>query len=296
MRPCLHKRRVVDVPAGKTWGPALRHRVYSCPDRPSHDFVLNATALILKNSSTGARVPLEVVAVETFVPDNPAQLDALPEQFRSRVRSYLAEVVTIPGIIEHGCAHRFYLLTNDPWPKWLQALTALDRCPDLEWAAILSICTEPDRFFEWPQVGELLWPGCTRGDGDHTHEYPVHVAERLRRAGFSQPDDRSNGPAIMAFLVAGGRRPVWGNEGWPIHHIYDGTAPIIGAPPVVHPEARGGLHAVQDGLFFTHSSGLVAAHPVAHHLAHHSALLKWLLRREAFLRFRFDPMDVFTRS
>ena len=286
MRPCLHKRRVVDVPAGITWGAALRHRVYSCPDRPSHDFVLNATALILKNLSTGARVPLEVVAVETFVPNNPAQLDALPNQFRARVQSYLAEVAAIGEIIKPGSAHRFYLLSGEPWPDWLQALTAPNRCPDLEWAAILSICTEPDRFFEWPQVGELLWPGCTRGDANQRHRYPAHVAERLFKLGIHQPDPRNNGPAIMAFRAAGGNRPSWGNEGWPIHHIYDGTEPVQNHPVPVP-------HAASKGHLFTHSGGLVAAHPVVHHLAHHSALLKWLLRREAFIRFGFDPMGVF---
>jgi hypothetical protein len=70
-----------------------------------------------------------------------------------------------------------------------------------------------------------------------------------------------------------------GNEGWHIHHVFDGTE---GAP-----------HAVHDGNLFTHSAGLVAAHPVAHLLAHQSALLKWLLRREAFLRFGFDPKGDF---
>ena len=287
MRPCLHNRRVVEVRAGMAWRMTLKHRVYSCPDVPAFDFVLNATALILKNLSTGARVPLEVVAVETFVPNNPAQLDALPKQFRARVQSYLAEVAAIPGIIESGCAHRFYLLSGEPWPDWLQSLTAPDRCPELEWTAILSICTEPDRFFEWPQVGELLWPGCTRGDANQRHRYPAHVAERLFKLGIHQPDPRNNGPAIMAFRAAGGNRPSWGNEGWPIHHIYDGTEPVQNHPVPVP-------HAASKGHLFTHSGGLVAAHPVVHHLAHHSALLKWLLRREAFLRFGFDPMGVFS--
>jgi hypothetical protein len=94
-----------------------------------------------------------------------------------------------------------------------------------------------------------------------------------------KPDDRTNGPAINSFQAAGGERPIWGNEGWHIHHIFDGT--------------EGSPHAVHDGNHFTHSAGLVAAHPVAHHLAHHSDLLKWLLWREAFLRFGFDPSGIF---
>jgi hypothetical protein len=291
MRPCLQHRRIVEVRAGIAWEATLNHRVYSCPDIPRFDFVSGATALILQNGQTRARVPLEVVAVERVIPAEHAQIEALAEPFRSRAASYLANAAAIPEIVAPACPHRLYFLSEESWPVWLQRLTAT--ASNTEWTAILSICAEPERFFEWPQVGELLWPGCMRGNGDEPHHYPEEVAERLRRAGFPQPDDRSNGPAIMAFRIAGGRRPMWESEGWPVHHIYDGTAPIIGDPPVVHPEAHGGLHAVQDGRFFTHSGGLVAAHPVAHHLAHQSALMKWLLRREAFLRFRFDPMGVF---
>lgn len=288
MRPRLENRRVAKVNANLSWDFALRHRVYSCPDTAGYGDELGATALILTNGA-GRRVPLAVSAVVRLAPDDPASLDALDQALRTRLHDYQEAAAVIPGIMRQGVTHRFYFLDDEPWPDWLQALTTPNRCPDSEWAAILSICTEPDRFFEWPQVGELLWPGCTRGDANQVHHYPVQVADRLLKAGIHQPDRRNNGPAIMALLAAGGRRPIWGSEGWPIHHIYDGTAPIIGDPPVVRPKARGGLHAVNDDHYFTHSGGLVAAHPVAHHLAHQSTLLKWLLRREAFLRFGFDP-------
>jgi hypothetical protein len=86
----------------------------------------------------------------------------------------------------------------------------------------------------------------------------------------------------MAFIAAGGSRPNCGRVGWHIHHIYDGTD---GIP-----------HAVNDGNLFTHSAGLVASHPVAHDLAHQSRLLKGLLRREAFLRFGFDPVGAFATA
>ena len=250
--------------------------------------------MILRNDS-GMRIPLEVSAIVTLAPDERSQLESLPHAFRTRLHNYETDIAAEkPRILQSGVTHRFYFLSEEPWPIWLQQLTA--KVSDTEWTAILSICAEPDRFIEWPKVGTLLWPGCTRENSEQIHQYPAGVTDYLRRLGFNEPDVRSNGPAIMSFLAAGGRRPVWGNEGWPIHHIYDGTAPIIGAPPVVHPEARGGCHAVKDGRFFTHSSGLVAAHPVAHHLAHHSALLKWLLRREAFLRFGFDPDGVFATN
>ena len=281
MRPCLKHRRVVEVLAGKAWEPTLKYRVYSCPD--TYDHVSGAMGLILLNRQTGARVPLEVASVARLVPDEQTQVDALAESLRRRVQSYLAEAREIPGIIQPGLLHRFYFLGEEPWPDWLQRLTTATS--DTEWAAILSICDEPERFFEWPKVGELLWPGCTREFADQQHNYPPDLAASLSRFGF-QLDTRSNGPAIMAFLAAGGKRPTWGSEGWPIHHIYDGTEPVPEHPVAVP-------HAVRDGRYFTHSSGLVAAHPVAHHLAHQSPLLNWLLRREAFLRFGFDPMGVF---
>ena len=283
MRPRLNNRRMVHVNANQSWDFTLQRRIYSCPD--AYDQSLGATALVLTHQC-GRRVPLEVSAVVKLGPDDRTQLDALTESFRSRLLNYEAAVAAeIPEILRTEVTHRFYFLSEEPWPTWLQNLTAADA--HTEWAAILSICTEPDRFFEWPQVGELLWPGCTRGTGEQSHQYPAEVAERLRRRGFERPDERNNGPAIMAFLAAGGKRPIWGSEGWPIHHIYDGTGAVDDGPAA-------GPHAVRDGRYFTHSGGLVAAHPVAHHLAHTSTLLKWLLRREAFLRFGFDPMSVFS--
>ena len=281
MKPFLKHRRVVEVPATKTWEATLNHRVYSCPD--TYDHVAGATGLILLNRNSEARVPLEVIAVEKIVLDNDAQFEALAEPLRIRVQNYLAEAREIYGIIQPGHTYRFYFLNDEPWPLWLQQLTA--KTSNTEWAAIISICNEPERFFEWPQLGELFWPGCTRGDEHQQHEYPPELGARLLRLGL-KPDPRNNGPAIMAFLAAGGRRPSWGNEGWPIHHIYDGTGAINGGPAA-------GTHAVQDGRYFTHSGGLVTAHPVAHDLAHRSTLLKWLLRREALLRFGFDPDQVF---
>ena len=123
-------------------------------------------------------------------------------------------------------------------------------------------------------MGELLWPGCVRTTNDGEHQYPAELLSRLRRLEI-KADTRTNGPAIVSYLAAGGERPNWGDEGWPIHHVFGGT---------------------DDGSLFTQSAGLVAAHPVAHHLVHKSALLDWLLRREAFLRFGFDPNGDFAAA
>jgi hypothetical protein len=272
VKPCLKNRRLVEVWATLTWNASMKHRVYSCPDTPDFEFVSGATALVLKNKQSGARIPLEVCAVTKLTANELDNLNGIELPLREKVRIYLAEVRNDERIIRPGCAHRFYFLSTEPWLPRMEELTA--SASTTEWSAILSICTDPEQFFEWPQVGALLWPGCVRTQNDGEHNYPEGIILYLARLGL-KPDTRTNGPAIVSFLTAGGKRPNWGNEGWHIHHIFDGT--------------EGLRHSVHDGDLFTHSAGLVAAHPVAHHLAHQSALLKWLLRREAFLRFGFDP-------
>jgi hypothetical protein len=283
MKPCLKNRRVIEVPAGSSWKATLKQGVYSCPNTKEFDFVLGATALVLKNSQSGAQVPLEVCAVIKLDANELESLNGMAQPFRGRAEQYLAEAGNDEAIIRPGFAHRCCFLSTGPWPDWLQKLTAL--ASDTEWAAILSICAGPDQFLQWPQVGELLWPGCVRTQSDGQYIYPPELIARLARLEL-KPGTRTNGPAILAFLAAGGIRPACGNEGWHIHHIYDGTGSVNGISTDVP-------HAVRDGNLFTHSAGLVAAHPVAHQLAHQSDLLKWLLRREAFLRFGFDPMGVF---
>lgn len=276
MKPSLKNCRLVEVQAGLTWAAALEHRVYSCPDTPTFNFVLGATVLLLKNNATGLRVPLNVEAVQMCNLRAPNFLETMPEKFRTRLCSYKNEVQNIPGILDGDCNHRFYFLNTEPWPVRMQELTA--SVSATEWSAILSICTDPEQFFQWPQLGALFWPGCVRTQNDGGYIFPAELITHLERLGL-KPDTRTNGPAINSFLAAGGKRPIWGNEGWHIHHIFDGT--------------EGSPHAVRDGNHFTHSAGLVAAHPVAHHLAHQSDLLKWLLWREAFLRFGFDPSGNF---
>ena len=282
MRPSHIERRVIPVPAGISWTATLQHRVYSCPDTLAFDFVYGATCLLLKHGNAGNRISLNVEAVETCNPHAPNYLDSVPPKFRARLSDYVTSVRELPPVLEGQCSHRFYFLSHEPWPGWLQDLTSPEQCSDLEWKAVLSVMSVADQFFVWPQVGALLWPGCIRNT--ETHIYPEEIARRLAQLRV-ECDPRNNGPAIAAFLAAGGTRPRHGREGWPIHHIYDGTVPF--APDAVS------VQAVNNGRYFTHSAGLVAAHPVAHHLAHQSPLLKWLLRREAYIRFGFDPDGAF---
>ena len=279
----LRHLNLVEVQAGFTWDAVMEHRIYSCPGSMEYMFVFDATDLLLKNRATGYRVPLNVESVQVCNLTDPNFIEKVPDKYRTRLTKYRDAVQNIPGILGSHHFHRFYFLSNEPWPIWLQKLTA--SVSKLEWSAIAAICTEPSRFFKWPNAGALLWEGCIREDESQRHEYPPAIAADLLKLGL-RLDTRHNGPAIMSFLAAGGIRPTCENEGWHIHHIYDETAPINGIQKSVP-------HAVKDGQLFTHSAGLVAAHPIAHHLAHQSDLLKWLLRREAFVRFDFDPMGVF---
>ena len=274
--------KLVRVQAGLTWDVATKERIYSCPETSTYDFVSDATCLVLENRTNGKRLPFRVEDVKSLNP-NSDFLSAIPSRFRGRLTRYTKAAKNISGILDQDCSYRFYFLSKEPWPDWMQKLTT--SVPQPEWEAILSICLEPKRFFEWPKNVCLLWEGCIRTETDGQYRYPAEVKNRLAKLGIDA-DTRTNGPAIAAFLAAGGKRPLCGSHGWHIHHIYDRTGAVDGIPVTVP-------HAVREGIYFTQAAGLVAAHPVAHFLAHQSNLLKWLLRREAFVRFGFDPMRVF---
>lgn len=290
MRPSNNHRRVVEVNASKTWEAVIEHRIYSCPVGSSLESGFGASSVLLTSRHTDRRVILDVEAVETCNPGATDFLCTVPIKFHASLNCYIQAVRNTHGILDVADNYRFYFLSHEPWPAWLQDLTSPEKCFDMEWKAVRSVWSEADQFFAWPHVGVLLWPGCIRNTNEHI--FPEEIRNHLSGLGI-ECDRRSNGPAIAAFLAAGGRRPRCGDEGWPIHHIYDETAPILGVPPIVHPQVRSGLHAVQKGHSFTHSAGLVATHPVTHSLAHQSTLLKWLLRREAYIRFGFDPDGAF---
>jgi hypothetical protein len=196
-------------------------------------------------------------------------LKRVPKGFQEKAYAYIAEAKTLPGILDKK-RYRFYFL----WPDWLQEYAELG---SLETAAALALWREKDCWFRWPKQSALLQHGWTRDrDGNRTDCYPydAELTRRLKQKNL-KPDGRNNGPAILSFLMAGGERTVSGGEGWPIHHVYDGQALIPNTRRKI-------LHAVQDGEHFTHSGGLVAAHPAAHFVAHQSELLAGLLRWEAF--------------
>ncbi|WP_220483171.1 hypothetical protein [Paenibacillus thiaminolyticus] len=64
-------------------------------------------------------------------------------------------------------------------------------------------------------------------------------------------DTRFNGPAVLAYQMAGGKGPsrYGSNNAWSVHHIYSGKFEYI--------DQEKTIHATKEGKLFTQSAGLV---------------------------------------
>lgn len=148
-------------------------------------------------------------------------------------------------------------------------------------------------FVHWPARAMLLWEGCNRvapeGEKRKYHRYPELVRHLAESTGVTL-DSRPNGPAIAAFVLAGGVRPerFGSSNAWSIHHLYSGKFPYI--------DRTSTTHAIKELCHFTQSAGLIAAHPVADALCDEFPFFAWLLRAESFRRFGYDPDGVFSGS
>lgn len=163
----------------------------------------------------------------------------------------------------------------------------LDTLSPSERKIVGEVWRQKDAFIKWPAKALLLWQECVRPSGGF-HKYPEEIKRNAKSKGVAV-DTRTNGPAIVAFLLAGGERPTRSNgKGWSVDHIYDGKFPWQGRAAT--------LHAVKDGRHFTQSAGLIAVHPVAEALRDEYPYFAWLLRHEAFLRFSYDPDGVFCQE
>jgi hypothetical protein len=152
---------------------------------------------------------------------------------------------------------------------------------------LLQVWGNRNDFIKWPKHTLLLWKGET--NKTRYHVYPSSIVSKLKKANLT-PNRLRNGPAIMAYRLAGGIRPPRrvGKQDWNIHHVYDGR---FAFPPSSSGET---LHAVKHGKHFTQAAGLVAIHPIAHACADEYLWFAWQLRHEAFLRFGYDPDGVFS--
>lgn len=283
----MQSGKIAHVNVARTWDLVCRHRIYSRP-ADTHTDISDADFLLLKRGSQNQT--MKVVGFWKFNPrgDRP---QAVPIEWLTRLEDYIADIASardLGGILDQPGDYFFYCLArddddyeedirapgdNDSWPNRLRAMTGKR---DLVDQAAIALWREKDSFFRWPHESALLWQGVTRRQGGYS--YPDEIRCLLGR----EPDQRNNGPAIHAFELSGEKRP----DGWHVHHVYDGSVSIPGtSKPIVH--------AVNHPDYFTHSGGLVAAHPAAHFVAHESELLGWLLRWEAFKRLKFDPDNIF---
>ena len=179
---------------------------------------------------------------------------------------------------------------NAAWehvPAWIRRM--LPKKPRIGEQCARAIWNQRDAYIRWPRQQRLLLPGVVKhpdGMNPECYVYPPELVAEITQAGLPV-DRRNNGPAILAFLLAGGdrpRRPFPEKWAWTIHHIYDGQHTRGNNQPVPH--------AINDGSLFTEAAGLVAVHPLADYVGMNVSLLAWLLRWEAFRRFGFDPMGV----
>lgn len=112
---------------------------------------------------------------------------------------------------------------------------------------ITTVCKSLDAFVRWPAKAVLLWNGCDRiapkGERQRIHSFPDTI-KQAAKALKAPLDTRSNGPAIVAFLVSGGVRPKrFGSQNsWSVHHIYSGKFPYIGKSLTLHAAKSGQLH------------------------------------------------------
>jgi hypothetical protein len=164
-------------------------------------------------------------------------------------------------------------------PK-IYAKSVIDPAPR---ECIATVCKSLDAFVRWPAKPLLLWDGCDRiapeGQRQRIHSFPDAI-RRAAKAVKAPLDTRSNGPAIVAFLVSGGIRPKrFGSQNsWSVHHIYSDKFLYIGKSST--------LHAAKSCQHFTQSAGLVAVHPIADGMCDEYPFFAWLLRARSFPQIR----------
>jgi len=156
---------------------------------------------------------------------------------------------------------------------------------------ILKIFSNTESLCNFPQKALLLWEGCDRkkpSKGKQKyHSFPITIKEQAKQKGIKL-DTRGNGPAALAFKLAGGIRPerYGSNNAWTVHHLYSGKFPYL--------NKENTLHSTQNGLHFTQAAGLVSLHPLLDALADESPAFTWFLRYKTYEKFGYDPDQVFS--
>jgi len=176
--------------------------------------------------------------------------------------------------------------------EWL--LSEIESLKDsIEKSIVIQVCKNLERFIMFPKRPLLLWKDCNRipekGKKQKIHCYPMEFDEIFKQINTSK-DTRPNGPAVAAFLYAGGVRPqrFGSNNQWSIHHVYSGKFPYLNKLLT--------LHAQKDGFHFTQSAGLVAIHPIADQMVDEYPFFTWYLRAKIYQMFKYDPDGAFNMN
>jgi hypothetical protein len=109
--PNFKDRRVLSVPAGKTYALMTEHNVYSCPeDWPKHD--LSVDAFAPRNEK--GRIP-RIYQIATRIITDP-QMPVFPPdfnpEFAQSIISYISVAKLREGILDGGGKYRFYILSD----------------------------------------------------------------------------------------------------------------------------------------------------------------------------------------
>jgi len=154
-------------------------------------------------------------------------------------------------------------------------------------------------FINYPELCQfskrplLLLDGCDRkpeeGKKMKYHSFPKEIKDWAKEKNIYL-DSRRNGPAVAAFELADGLRPLryGSNNKWHIHHLYSGKFPYF--------EKTETLHAAKSGVHFTQSAGLIAVHPILDAVCDESPAFTWFLRFLSWKKFGYDPDWVFSRK
>jgi hypothetical protein len=153
--------------------------------------------------------------------------------------------------------------------------SGLAQQPEID--AVSSLMLGVSGLFEFPKRGVLLWLGCKRQAVEYSFPAGLQAKWKRQSRGAGPLDKRmNNGPPNSAFRLGGGKKP----KGWELDHIYDEEP----------------MWSARDDRHFTQSAGLVAMPLHAHRRRHSDAMLSWLIRGFAYMKFGYDPLAVFSKG
>ena len=110
-KPGRKDRRVLSVPAGKTYALMTEHNVYSCPvSHPKHDEKVDAFA----PRNEEGKIPriYKIAARIVANPKNPVFPTHLKPEYSQNIKAYISVANSMKGILDGGGQYRFCILSD----------------------------------------------------------------------------------------------------------------------------------------------------------------------------------------